>query len=67
MIACICKRVRECEIRSLIQDGARTKRSVAQACGAGTSCGMCVRRIGELIDEETSAQALTQHELDQAA
>ncbi|MFI5838484.1 bacterioferritin-associated ferredoxin [Catenuloplanes sp. NPDC051500] len=60
MFACICKRVRECEIRSLIQDGARTKRHVAQACGAGTSCGMCVRRIGDLIDEETDAQALSQ-------
>ncbi len=59
MFACICKRVRECEIRDLIQSGARTKRSVAQACGAGTSCGMCVRRIGDLINEETADPALS--------
>ncbi|GAB7047427.1 (2Fe-2S)-binding protein [Catenuloplanes indicus] len=59
MFACICKRVRECEVRSVIQGGARTKRSVAEACGAGTSCGTCVRRIGQLIDEETGAQALS--------
>ncbi|MDR7278213.1 bacterioferritin-associated ferredoxin [Catenuloplanes atrovinosus] len=45
----------------MIQGGARTKRSVAEACGAGTSCGTCVRRIGDLIDEETGAQAALSH------
>jgi bacterioferritin-associated ferredoxin len=53
MYVCICNRVRECEVRSAIRCGARSEESVGEACGAGTSCGMCVDRIGDLIDEES--------------
>jgi bacterioferritin-associated ferredoxin len=53
MYVCICQRVRECEVRSAIRCGARSEESVGDACGAGTNCGMCLDRIGDLIDEES--------------
>ena len=55
MYACICERVRECEVRAAIRRGAHTEDSVGAACGAGTNCGSCLDRIGELIDEELPA------------
>jgi bacterioferritin-associated ferredoxin len=51
MYVCICNRVRECEVRSVIDGGARTEDAVGDACGAGTGCGTCVERIVDLIDE----------------
>ncbi len=53
MYACICERVRECDVRLAILAGARTEESVGEACGAGTGCGSCLDRICELIDEES--------------
>jgi bacterioferritin-associated ferredoxin len=58
MYACICERVRECDVRSAIRCGARTEESVGTACGAGTGCGSCLDRIADLIDEETVGDAL---------
>jgi bacterioferritin-associated ferredoxin len=55
MYVCICARVRECEVRQAISGGARCEESVGDACGAGTGCGTCLDRIGDLI-EETRAQ-----------
>jgi bacterioferritin-associated ferredoxin len=52
MYVCICARVRECEVRTAVQCGARTEESVGDACGAGTGCGSCVDRINDLIAEE---------------
>lgn len=59
MYVCICARVREAEIRSVISAGARDEIDVGEACGAGTGCGSCVERIcGFLSDDEvTLAQA----------
>ncbi len=50
MYVCICARVRECEVRTAIQGGARCEESVGDACGAGTGCGSCLDRICDLID-----------------
>ena len=52
MYTCICERVRECDVRAAIRRGAHTEQSVGDACGAGTNCGSCLDRIGDLIDEE---------------
>jgi len=52
VFVCICNRVRECEVRSVIRHGARTEESVGDACGACTNCGSCLDRICDLIDEE---------------
>lgn len=51
MYVCICARVRECDLRTAIQCGARTEESVGDACGAGTGCGSCLDRIDDLIEE----------------
>ena len=52
MFVCICARVRECEVRSVISLGARSEDAVGDACGAGTHCGTCLDRIEEILVEE---------------
>ena len=52
MYVCICHRVRECEIRRVIQSGAHTEDAVGDQCGAGTGCGTCLDRIADLIETE---------------
>ncbi|MFI5906190.1 bacterioferritin-associated ferredoxin [Dactylosporangium sp. NPDC051541] len=54
MYVCICHRVRECEIRRVVQAGARSEDAVGDECGAGTGCGTCLDRIADLIDAENS-------------
>ncbi|WP_432834358.1 (2Fe-2S)-binding protein [Dactylosporangium sp. CA-092794] len=54
MYVCICHRVRECEIRRIIQAGAHTEDAVGDECGAGTGCGTCLDRIADLIDTENA-------------
>lgn len=58
MYTCVCERVRECEVRTVIRFGASTEESVGSACGAGTGCGTCLDRICELIDEETRTSSV---------
>ncbi len=58
MYTCICERIRECDVRTVIRCGAHTEESVGEACGAGTRCGTCLDRICELIDEESAAEGL---------
>jgi bacterioferritin-associated ferredoxin len=53
VFVCICHRVRECEIRSVVRAGARCEDSIGAACQAGTGCGTCLDRIDALIEEET--------------
>ena len=54
MYVCVCARVRECEVRTVIRNGAPCLDSVGEACGAGTSCGTCHDRIHDLLDEEAA-------------
>ncbi|GAA4246767.1 (2Fe-2S)-binding protein [Dactylosporangium darangshiense] len=54
MYVCICHRVRECEIRRVIQSGAHSEDAVGDECGAGTGCGTCLDRIADLIDAENA-------------
>lgn len=58
MYVCICARVRECDVRVAIRCGARSEESVGDACGAGTGCGSCLERIGDLINEEAPIDTL---------
>ena len=58
MYVCICARVRECELRTAIQCGARSEETVGDVCGAGTGCGSCLDRISDLIDEESETDTL---------
>lgn len=57
MYVCICERVGEREVRACIRGGARTEEAVGDACGAGTGCGTCLDRIGDLIDDEHAVMA----------
>ncbi|MQA87672.1 MAG: (2Fe-2S)-binding protein [Streptosporangiales bacterium] len=50
MYVCICYAVTEREAVDVIEAGARTPEDVAGACGAGTGCGSCVKKICALID-----------------
>jgi bacterioferritin-associated ferredoxin len=52
LFVCICARVRECEVRSVIRLGACSEDAVADVCGAGTGCGTCLDRIEQILDEE---------------
>jgi bacterioferritin-associated ferredoxin len=52
MYVCICARVRECELRAAIRAGAHTEQAVGEACGAGTGCGSCLDRVGDLLLDE---------------
>ena len=58
MYVCICARVRECEIRRVINAGARSEDAVGDDCGAGTGCGTCLDRIADLIDAESADAVL---------
>ena len=58
MYVCICARVRECEVRAAVRCGARTEESVGDRCGAGTGCGTCLDRIGDLIEQEVGGDTL---------
>ena len=51
MYACVCFRITEEEIHEEISAGARTEQELGDRCGAGTSCGTCVERLGCLIEE----------------
>ena len=55
MIVCICARVAECELRTVVRAGARTEDAVGGACGAGSHCGTCLDRIEDIIRQETPA------------
>jgi bacterioferritin-associated ferredoxin len=49
MYACVCFCVTEEEVAAEVADGASTEEEVGERCGAGTSCGTCVERLGCLI------------------
>ena len=58
MYVCVCARVRERDVRTVIKSGARCEETVADACGAGTGCGTCLDRICALIEEESDLDTL---------
>jgi bacterioferritin-associated ferredoxin len=49
--ACVCFSITEEEIQDEISAGASTEEELGERCGAGTSCGTCVERLGCLIEE----------------
>jgi bacterioferritin-associated ferredoxin len=51
MFACICLAVTCDEVGTVIDEGAATVDSVAEATGAGTGCGTCHERIAAMIGE----------------
>lgn len=57
MIVCLCKGISSSTIDAEVERGARTVEGVAKACQAGTSCGMCVGQIRDLIRLRTGEAA----------
>jgi bacterioferritin-associated ferredoxin len=49
MYACVCFSVTEEEVTEEVARGAHTEEQLGERCGAGTSCGTCVERLGCLI------------------
>lgn len=52
MIVCLCQGVSERRVRAAIAAGARTRRAVTRACGAGGVCGGCHDAIRQLIEQQ---------------
>lgn len=50
MYVCICHAVTEEEILDVVDAGAYTEIDVSDMTAAGTGCGSCLPRIGELIE-----------------
>ncbi|MGH1344600.1 MAG: (2Fe-2S)-binding protein [Nannocystales bacterium] len=57
MIVCLCKGISSRTIDAEVERGARTVGGIAKACQAGTSCGMCVGQIRDLIRLRTGDSA----------
>lgn len=51
MVVCLCQGVSEKTVRASIDEGARTRQQVTDACGAGDGCGTCHRTIKTIIVE----------------
>jgi bacterioferritin-associated ferredoxin len=47
---CLCHAVTEDEILDAVVDGALSEDAVGVVTAAGTGCGGCLERVGELID-----------------
>ena len=55
MIVCLCAGVDDCEVRSCINDGARSLDEIARRCGAGADCGGCIDLLEDALDEAQAA------------
>ncbi|MGQ0632144.1 MAG: (2Fe-2S)-binding protein [Sporichthyaceae bacterium] len=54
MYVCICHAVSEDEILDAVSDGAQCTIDVMDATQAGSGCGSCLLRLGEVVDEALS-------------
>jgi bacterioferritin-associated ferredoxin len=57
MYVCICRAVTEQEVKSAIDEGARTVEAVTRGCCAGDDCGACHSAIENMIEERWGAPA----------
>nr|WP_019627287.1 (2Fe-2S)-binding protein [Thioalkalivibrio sp. ALJT] len=63
MIVCICKSVRERDIRNLVDssDGALRMRDLRDRLGVSSECGKCARRAHCLLKASVGAQTANAH------
>ncbi|HEX3591282.1 MAG TPA: (2Fe-2S)-binding protein [Pseudonocardiaceae bacterium] len=52
MYVCICSAVTDAQIRACINAGACTVEEIGERCKAGTSCGNCLDRLDDLLEEQ---------------
>jgi bacterioferritin-associated ferredoxin len=57
MYVCVCRAVTELEVKSAIDQGARTVDAVTGACCAGDDCGACRSTIEDLIEDRWGSHA----------
>ena len=50
MYVCLCLGVTSDIVKRTVAAGASTTKQVADACGAGSSCGRCRRTVRTIID-----------------
>lgn len=50
MYVCLCLGVTSSTVQQAIDDGARSTKQVAEACGAGSICGRCGHTIRTMLD-----------------
>lgn len=57
MLVCHCHAVNDHTIRRCVNDGARSRNEVREACGAGSSCGGCRPAIDRLLRLQNNEQS----------
>ena len=55
MYICLCHGVSDKKIKKMVDQGSTTMKEIQNACGAGTDCGVCVRKLHSLILESKSS------------
>ena len=55
MYVCICRRVTDQQVRTAIEQGARSLEQVSKSCRAGGDCGACHDDIEDLIGRASCA------------
>ena len=63
MIVCHCHGVTDREIRSIVQDGAKSCADVAACCGASSGCGGCEALVAEIIHGERRRLAVVRSDV----
>lgn len=58
MIVCVCKAVRDHQIRRAIREGADSVREIGRATRAGTECGSCAVDLRAMLSEERACTPL---------
>ena len=56
MYVCVCKAVTDREVTRAIQQGACTRRQLAQCTGVGSVCGKCSQSLKSLLDDTLRQQ-----------
>ena len=56
MYACICHAVTVADVKAHVAAGAQTVEDLGRACGAGTGCGSCRKRLGAIIMGQRSVE-----------
>jgi bacterioferritin-associated ferredoxin len=57
MIVCVCNRLNEERIRTVIDGGAYCSEDVYARCGVRKNCGRCQEAIEEMLDERPALVA----------
>jgi bacterioferritin-associated ferredoxin len=50
MFVCLCHGVTSHVVSEVVENGARTSKQIAEACGAGGDCGRCRRTLRAMIE-----------------